>query len=222
MSARLFLPVRRMPLDSHNPHIFLVDGNPIPFMKPIITRQTSSDLDISHDSSKPQKVRRYISQVQSPRTIRYKHAKCFTIFITQHNIHKVSYNKTLTGVALSFYCSTMVFIPKSSKTVDVQLINTTASIIVGALGFVQPILPGHELLHLPTFCFLIRHKASKRTVLFDCGARKDWRQALAPSIVDVVAQAEIRVEKNVDEILIDGGVDLEDINSIIWRYQHHL
>lgn len=111
----------------------------------------------------------------------------------------------------------MIDIPKSTATVDVQLINTTTSIIIESAGFVQPVLPGHESLHLPTFCFLIHHRQSERAVLFDCGARKNWRD-LPPSIVDVVAEADIQVEKSVDEILVDGGYDLERLNSIIWRY----
>jgi hypothetical protein len=112
-----------------------------------------------------------------------------------------------------------MYIPKSIETVEVQLINTTTDIVIGSRGFVQPVLPGHEHLHLPTFCFLIQHKASSRVVLFDCGARKNWRD-LPPSIVDIVAQADIQIEKSVDEILVEGGFELKNLNSIIWRYAY--
>ena len=111
----------------------------------------------------------------------------------------------------------MVTIPKSEEVVDVQLINTTTNITIESSGFVQPRIPGHEHLHLPTFCFLIKHRPSKRAVLFDCGARTNWRD-LPPDIVAVIAQADIHIEKSVDEILTEGGFPLEDLNTVIWRF----
>ncbi|KAH6682824.1 beta-lactamase-like protein [Halenospora varia] len=113
----------------------------------------------------------------------------------------------------------MIDIPRSTQTVDVQLINTTTAITIKSTGFIQPILPGHEFLHLPTFCFLIRHRDFGREILFDCGARKNWRD-LPPSIVDVIAEAEIHIEKSVDELLVEGGYDLKKLGSIIWSHWH--
>ena len=55
-------------------------------------------------------------------------------------------------------------------------------------------------------------------MLFDLGMRKDW-QNLAPSIVSMIKTvgADIKVEKDVSEILEEGGIDLKDIDGIIWR-----
>lgn len=110
----------------------------------------------------------------------------------------------------------MIHIPKSTSTVDVQLINTTTDITVKSSDLLQPELKGQDTLYLPTFAFLIRHQSSGRTVLFDCGSRKDWKN-LPPAIVQSVATSGIHVEKSVDEILLDGGQDLNELSSIIWR-----
>ncbi|KAH8587096.1 beta-lactamase-like protein [Bisporella sp. PMI_857] len=112
-----------------------------------------------------------------------------------------------------------MYIPSSEATVEVQFINTTTNITIGPSGFVQPILPGHEKLHLPTFCFLIKNRALNERVLFDCGARKNWRD-LPPHLVDVIAEADISIEKSVDEILVEGGFELRDLSSIIWSHWH--
>lgn len=112
-------------------------------------------------------------------------------------------------------------IPSSRVTVEVQLINTTTNISIASSGFVQPVIKGHEKLRLPTFCFLIKHGLSKQNVLFDCGARTNWRD-LPPKLVEVISQAEINITKSVDEILVDGGFDLKNLDSIIWRYVQSL
>ena len=104
----------------------------------------------------------------------------------------------------------------SQAVVEVQLINTTTNISIESSGFIQPHIKGHEKLRLPTFCFLIKHKSTKQNILFDCGARTNWRD-LPPKLVEVIAEAEISVERSVDEILVEGGFALEDLSSIIWR-----
>jgi len=110
-------------------------------------------------------------------------------------------------------------LPRSQAIVEVQLIDTTTNITIDADGFIQPILPSHKRLRMPTYCFLVKHPTSKQNVMFDCGARKNWRD-LPPKLVEVIAEADITVDKSVDEILIDGGFNLENLNSIIWRYEH--
>ena len=71
---------------------------------------------------------------------------------------------------------------------------------------------------IPCWVFLIEH-SSGRKVLFDLGIRKDWRNLSS----QVVAQLDgldfdIKIEKDVFEILADGGIAGEEIDSIIWRY----
>ncbi|KFZ19873.1 hypothetical protein V502_03452 [Pseudogymnoascus sp. VKM F-4520 (FW-2644)] len=113
----------------------------------------------------------------------------------------------------------MVYIPKSTFMVDVQLINTTTDITVKSSDLLQPELKGQDTLYLPTFAFLIRHRASGRSVLFDCGSRKDWKN-LPPAIVPSVSTSGVHIEKSVDEILIEGGQDLNELSSIIWSHWH--
>ena len=66
-------------------------------------------------------------------------------------------------------------IPSSSSTVDVSIINTTATLHgIDAWKFIQPEIPGHPYLAVPCFSFLIQHPTLKRTLVFDLGVRKDW------------------------------------------------
>lgn len=110
-------------------------------------------------------------------------------------------------------------IPTSSSTVSVQCINTTTNVVVPASGYVKDQIPGHEKFSLPIFAFLITHKDSGRRVLFDMGSRKDWWN-LAPGGVNIVETAlqGLQVEKNVDEILTEHGIELKSITALIWRY----
>lgn len=55
-------------------------------------------------------------------------------------------------------------------------------------------------------------------MLFDLGVQKDW-EAQAPSTVEMIRDEgwDVRVEKDVNEILEEGGVSGGDIEAIIWR-----
>ncbi|KAI9812415.1 MAG: hypothetical protein M1827_004646 [Pycnora praestabilis] len=112
-------------------------------------------------------------------------------------------------------------LPSSSSTVEVKIINTTTDIVVPAEAFVQPVIKGHEKLNLPTFAFLVENKKLGRTILFDCGCRKDWWN-FAPSVHDLIKKAipGLNIEKNINEILEEGGVDLKTIESIVWSHWH--
>lgn len=110
-----------------------------------------------------------------------------------------------------------MYLPPSQATVEVQLIDTTTNITIDADGFIEPVIESHKRMHMPVFCFLIKHPSLKKNILFDCGARKNWRD-LPPFLVKVIAEADITVQKSVDEILVDGGFALERLDSIIWRY----
>ena len=92
------------------------------------------------------------------------------------------------------------------------MIDTTARMTVRAESFVQPVQPGHELLNLSAVAFLIEHEASGRKVMFDLGVRKDyWNYAavLQRRIGSIIPS--LRVDRNVSEILEEGGVGLEMI-----------
>lgn len=76
------------------------------------------------------------------------------------------------------------------------------------------------------YSFLISHKDPKtgihQRLLFDLGAPKDWKNDLPPSVADGVKKWEragirIECEKYLSEILEEGGVRLDSIDSMVWR-----
>ena len=111
-------------------------------------------------------------------------------------------------------------IPDSKSTVNVYIINTTAHIQgIPSSHFFDPEIKGFDVLDCPALSFLIENPANGRKLLWDLGVRRDW-QNLAPRIVKRINDGgwTVTVEKDVAEILKEGGVKPEDIDSIIWRY----
>lgn len=71
------------------------------------------------------------------------------------------------------------------------------------------------------WCFLIEHPSGRKLV-YDLGTRKDY-QNLAPALglqqmLESGFAKEFKVEKNMSEILVDGGLKLEGIEGIIWSH----
>lgn len=117
-----------------------------------------------------------------------------------------------------------VGVPKGDSVCDVSIINTTTDITAPPSFLVQPDIPGHEWLNLPTYSFLLRHKKTNTQLVFDLGARKDWYNSV-PHIAGLVSGhvPGLRVTKDTHEILTDGGVDLKDISGVIlshWHFDH--
>lgn len=116
-----------------------------------------------------------------------------------------------------------VQIPRSKNIVNLSIINTTSSITVPTYPFVTPAIEGHDAWTVPSYSFLIRNEAQKRTVLFDLGVRKN-HENLAPALAEKLKSQNfrIKVEKGVREILDDHGVDTsgEYIEAIIWSHGH--
>ena len=105
-------------------------------------------------------------------------------------------------------------IPASTSTIHIKAINTTSDLLCSAEGFVTPIIPGHENLNLPTLCFLLENKNLGKSVLFDCGSRKDfWNfpPVVKQMLRDIVPG--LRVEKSVDEILREAKYDLDKLGG---------
>jgi glyoxylase-like metal-dependent hydrolase (beta-lactamase superfamily II) len=111
-------------------------------------------------------------------------------------------------------------LPKSDISVRVSIINTTTDIVCPSSGFVRPVLKGHEYLNLPTFCFHITHPSGKQ-IMFDLGSRKDYWN-FSPSTFDTIKAIipGLDIKKNIDEVLRDGGVDLNNISSLVWSHWH--
>lgn len=111
-------------------------------------------------------------------------------------------------------------LPAGSATVKVRPINTTTDMQLESIGFFEPVIPGLETFSLTTLAFLLDHPNSGKKVLFDAGSRKDFWN-FPPVVYGLILNAAVglKVEKNVSEILEEKGIDLRQINSVIWRYE---
>jgi hypothetical protein len=110
-------------------------------------------------------------------------------------------------------------IPESQVSVTVRILDTGARASVAAAVFLDPVILGHELLaNSPAYPFLIEHESGSK-VLFDLGFRKDW-QNYAPTLLKMFDSASITIEaeKDVVDVLEEGGVRKEEINAVIWRH----
>ncbi|MCJ1289500.1 hypothetical protein MMC34_001033 [Xylographa carneopallida] len=112
-------------------------------------------------------------------------------------------------------------IPSANSIVQVSIIDTTTHIggIPNGLFMVPPI-PGYEYLNCPSYSFLIEH-SSGRKILFDLGVRKDWDN-LAPKVFNRLKESDwdIRVPKDVREILEEEGIDPGTVDGIVWSHFH--
>lgn len=114
---------------------------------------------------------------------------------------------------------TSLVLPKSDFTVRLRAIDAKTTMSVSSKGFIQPILPGFEVLNLTSITFLIEHPTQK--VLFDCGARKDFEN-FSPRIkqrLNLNVKG-LKIEKDVHEIVEDAGIKLEELNATIWSHWH--
>ena len=110
-------------------------------------------------------------------------------------------------------------IPSSNSTVNVRIINSTARIKgIPTEVFLEPHILGFDVINCPAYSFLIEHPPTGRKVLWDLGVRKDWEN-LAPRIVKRIKDGgwSVNVDQGVADILREGGVKPEEIDSIIWR-----
>jgi hypothetical protein len=108
-------------------------------------------------------------------------------------------------------------IPPSQHTVDVCVIDSTADIRVPLEFFVKDPLPGHDTLKCPSYVFLIESPLGRR-VLFDLGLRVD-KVSLPPVIRKGIPGLIMDAERDIATILQGGRYALDDIDSIIWRYE---
>lgn len=84
-----------------------------------------------------------------------------------------------------------------------------------------PSITHHETLHIPSLSFLIEHSATKRKLLFDLGLRKDI-STLPPTVQKIFSDSgwDLRVEKNVSDILIEDNVSPEEIEAVVLTHHH--
>ena len=112
-------------------------------------------------------------------------------------------------------------IPKSDSTCEISVVDTTTKFVVPAAAFVKPVAKGHETMNMPSYAFLIRHKESAKTFVFDLGCRKDWWNS-SPAVKSMIKNGltAIDIAKSVNEVLIDGGVDDSKLDGIILSHRH--
>ena len=85
----------------------------------------------------------------------------------------------------------------------------------------DPPIKGFDKVKCGTWSFLIEHP-SGRKLLYDLGCRKDWKN-LPPALglealIENGTLGRLEVEKNVADILVEGGMRLEDIEGVIWSH----
>ncbi|KAI1487115.1 beta-lactamase-like protein [Biscogniauxia mediterranea] len=121
--------------------------------------------------------------------------------------------------------SSTVEIPPSTATVSVSIINTGWVRGIPCSKWFSPRFEGLDIFNMCSYAFLVTHDDAatgrRRRVLFDMGIRKDW-QNVVPTWQRIFRDraVELKVEKDVSEILADGGVDLNDIEAMIWSHLH--
>jgi glyoxylase-like metal-dependent hydrolase (beta-lactamase superfamily II) len=112
-------------------------------------------------------------------------------------------------------------IPNGSATVKTSLINPVNFGPAQLHRFMAPAVPGLETFKTsPSHTFLIEHP-SGRNLVFDLGIRKDF-QNYSKKIADYLPTTnyDIQVTENVADILRRNGLDLTEVEAIIWSHWH--
>ncbi|KAJ7074251.1 hypothetical protein C8F01DRAFT_971715 [Mycena amicta] len=128
----------------------------------------------------------------------------------------------LLAISSAFAASHNLGLPQSSATVTVRAFNVgNLSIIGAASGVFSPILPGRESVTFPMHAFLVEHNASNTRLMFDLGIRKNVSD-FPPAISSIFDAGFFKVEEENDitDLLKDGGVSLETIDTVIWSHAH--
>ncbi|KAL4945771.1 hypothetical protein BDV06DRAFT_219015 [Aspergillus oleicola] len=109
----------------------------------------------------------------------------------------------------------------SGAPITVKLINSVNFGPSHLQRFMAPPVPGVETIpRNPAFSFLLEHDSGRKLV-FDLGIRKDY-QNYSRKIAQYIPTTgyTIEVDKNVADILLDRGVDLGDVEGVIWSHWH--
>ncbi|KAJ7457972.1 beta-lactamase-like protein [Mycena galericulata] len=113
-------------------------------------------------------------------------------------------------------------IPASQATVQVRVFHPGNLTLVNATSdFITPVLPGRETVVFPQYAFLVEHNATQTRLMFDLGVRTD-PAGFVPILSTALASGEfvLDVPKDITELLKDGGIPLESIDTVIWSHAH--
>ncbi|KAL3298646.1 metallo-beta-lactamase superfamily protein [Colletotrichum asianum] len=112
-------------------------------------------------------------------------------------------------------------VPPSTSTINVRVIDSTSQVGCSIEGMVSHTIKGHTWLQCPAYVFLVEHPSSGRKLLFDLGVRKDFEN-LAPPIQQWFKESgtTCSVDKDVRDILEEGGIQPDEIEGIIWSHWH--
>ncbi|PSN68629.1 Metallo-hydrolase/oxidoreductase [Corynespora cassiicola Philippines] len=113
-------------------------------------------------------------------------------------------------------------IPQEGNTCVLCIVDTTCKLTVPSNTLVEPAIPGHEFMNFPTFAFLISNKASGQQVLYDLGCKKEFWDLPGPTAEAINTRVPgIRVDKNLVEVLEEGGVEVSKLDAAIISHHHY-
>lgn len=112
----------------------------------------------------------------------------------------------------------MATIPESDNVVRVRLIDTTTAMVGQNEAFVQPVVAGHEVINFCSLAFLLENESKGKKVMFDLGTRKDYWNLPKTVQQGILGDGKVifgmRIDKGIDEVLKEGGVDLKTIGKL--------
>lgn len=107
-------------------------------------------------------------------------------------------------------------IPRGA-TAKVSVIDNTFLYDIPVDNYIQPIVPGYETFSLPAYVFLVENSEGRK-VLFDLALRKDWENLTPEALHEIESDhIKIKVEKDVIDILREGGIEGEGIEAVVFR-----
>jgi hypothetical protein len=126
-------------------------------------------------------------------------------------------------ISSELLASAALSIPPSSSTVTVKALLTFEDLIIPHHFFLAPALSTHSSIGSPPplnatgFTFLIEHAPSEKKVIFDLGIRKN-RSRDSPKAKERTGNYPVKITQDVADQLMNAGVDLASIDTVIWRY----